>query len=242
MTFILTTSITSDQFKGIPVVKVRPVLTSEDFRLLDTYGLPKYSNRVPLSLLMRSIDKNTEIINKNILINDLKNIFGKQLIDDLKTSDIKISDLLNMTSISLKKNIDTWEEAVGLSGKILEDNGNTTSNYTKKMIDSIKKNGSYMVTEDSLALPHAKNDGDVFYTGMSLLILEKAVEFPQGFKVNVILSFCSSDSKEHLDALTEFIELVKKYNFLDFLKKTSSKKKIVDKIKKYEFLSEFRKN
>lgn len=234
---ILTTSMNEEYFNGIPIVKVKPILTVEDFNLIDTYSLPKYNNRIPLSLLINAVENNTDIIDREELVKQLKEVCGKQLVDDTHKNSLKISDLLNNKSIHLEKKVNNWEEAIELSGKILEDNGNITNNYTKKMIESIKKNGSYMVTEDSLALPHAKNDGDVFYTGMSLLILEEEVEFPQGFKVKVILSFCSLDSKEHLDALTEFIELVKKYNFLEFLKKERSKKKIVDKINKYNFLT-----
>lgn len=239
---ILTTSMNEEYFNNIPIVKVKPILTIEDFNLIDTYRLPKYSNRIPLSLLIKAIENNTDIIDMEKLIEQLKKVCGKQLIDDSNKNSLKISDLLNNKSIHLEKNVDNWEEAINLSGNILENNGNITKNYTKKMIESIKTNGSYMVTEDCLALPHAKNDGDVFYTGMSLLILEEEVKFPQGLKVNVILSFCSLDSREHLNALTEFIELVKKYNFLEFLKKGKSKKKIVDKINKYDFLKKLGKN
>ena len=47
------------------------------------------------------------------------------------------------------------------------------------------------------------------------------------------------DGKEHLDALVQFVELLKKYEFDKILSTTQSQKKIMDTIKKYEFLTNF---
>ena len=234
---ILSTSLTEDIFSDIPVIRVSPIMTSTDFTRLDSYNLPKYSNRIPLSLLINAVEENSTITNMKGLVGKLKEVCGKSLIDDLNKNSLKLYDLLNSQSVSLVTRCNTWEEAVQLGGDLLKANGNTNDRYTEKMIESIRKNGSYMVTEDCLALPHAKSEGDVFETGMSLMVLKEPVVFPQGLRVNTILSFCSLDGKEHLTSLTEFTELVKKYDFLEFLKKVGTKKKIIDKLNKFEFLS-----
>jgi mannitol/fructose-specific phosphotransferase system IIA component (Ntr-type) len=72
-----------------------------------------------------------------------------------------------------------------------------------------------------------------------LIRLEKEVLFPDNIKVKYILAFCSQDNQSHLNAIVQFVDLLKKYDFLNVLEKATSKKKIIDTIKKYEFLTHF---
>lgn len=93
-----------------------------------------------------------------------------------------------------------------------------------------------------MAIPHAKNENNIYNTGMGLLCLDREVLFPDDVKVKFILAFCSQDNQSHLNAIVQFVDLLKKYNFLSVLEKSTSKKKIMDTIKKYEFLIHFGKN
>ncbi len=45
------------------------------------------------------------------------------------------------------------------------------------MLYSFENYGSYMIIDDDIAIPHAKNEGTVRKTGITLLILKKPVEF-----------------------------------------------------------------
>lgn len=107
------------------------------------------------------------------------------------------------------------------------------------MIKSINKNGSYMVISELVAIPHAKNENNVFHTGMGLICLNEEILFPEDIKVKYILAFSSKDSQSHLDAIVQFVDLLKKYEFLGILERVTTKKKIIDTIKKYEFLTHF---
>ncbi|WP_438530042.1 PTS sugar transporter subunit IIA [Cetobacterium sp.] len=95
---------------------------------------------------------------------------------------------------------------------------------------------------NKVALPHSKNIGNVFKSKMVLLNFRNDILFPENTPVKTMLTFTSQDEDTHLDALSNFLDLVNNYKFLEKLENNPSKKKIVDIIKKYEFLSNLGKN
>lgn len=223
----------------IPVVHIKTLLTNEDFNLLNSYNLPKYNKVVSLSKILSSIRLGAEIIDEKIIIDSLKENFKDIIVDDTTTISRNLSSFLKEKNIVLNKKANTWEEAIQMAGEILVENNYVDSTYSDGMINSIKKNGSYVVVSELIAIPHAKNENNIFNTGMGLLCLEKEVLFPDNIKVKYILAFCSQDNQSHLSAIVQFVDLLKKYDFLNVLEKATSKKKIIDTIKKYEFLTHF---
>lgn len=223
----------------IPVVHIKTLLTNEDFNLLNSYNLPKYNKVVSLSKILSSIRLGAEIIDEKIIIDSLKENFKDIIVDDTTTISRNLSSFLKEKNIILNKKANTWEEAIKMAGEILVENNYVDSTYSDGMINSIKKNGSYVVVSELIAIPHAKNENNIFNTGMGLLCLEKEVLFPDNIKVKYILAFCSQDNQSHLNAIVQFVDLLKKYDFLNVLEKATSKKKIIDTIKKYEFLTHF---
>lgn len=223
----------------IPVVHIKTLLTNEDFNLLNSYNLPKYNKVVSLSKILSSIRLGAEIIDEKIIIDSLKENFKDIIVDDTTTISRNLSSFLKEKNIVLNKKANTWEEAIQMAGEILVENNYVDSTYSDGMINSIKKNGSYVVVSELIAIPHAKNENNIFNTGMGLLCLEKEVLFPDNIKVKYILAFCSQDNQSHLSAIVQFVDLLKKYDFLNVLERATSKKKIIDTIKKYEFLTHF---
>lgn len=223
----------------IPVVHIKTLLTNEDFNLLNSYNLPKYNKVVSLSKILSSIRLGAEIIDEKIIVDSLKENFKDIIVDDTTTISRNLSSFLKEKNIVLNKKANTWEEAIKMAGEILVENNYVDSSYSDGMINSIKKNGSYVVVSELIAIPHAKNENNIFNTGMGLLCLEKEVLFPDNIKVKYILAFCSQDNQSHLSAIVQFVDLLKKYDFLNVLEKATSKKKIIDTIKKYEFLTHF---
>lgn len=221
----------------IPIISINPILKNEDISLLDSYNLPKYSNRTSLSLIMKSINSHCEIKDKNSLIEELKVILERKIIDDLDIRGKKLSEFLSMDNIKLKVSATSWEEAIKKVGNILVECGNVEESYIDTMVEKVRQHGSYIVITDSLAIPHGDISTGVINSGMALISLDKPVIFPENKSVKFLLAFCATASKDYLDALTSFLELVDNYNFLDTINSTTSIKKILDTIKKYEFLS-----
>jgi len=87
-------------------------------------------------------------------------------------------------------------------------------------------------------IPHSKNNGcAVNKTDMVLIKLAQVVKFPDDTEVSYMLPFVSEENFEHLNALTSFQDLVNNHNFLDKLERENTEKKILDVIRKYEFLA-----
>lgn len=234
---IITTLIKLELNTEIPIVSVHPILKKEDIEILDGYNLPKHSNRILLSTLIKSVSSNCEIKDRTKLIEEFKTILEGKVIDDLSVEGKKLSDFLNVDNIKLKLSATTWEEAIRKSGKILLECGNIEEEYIETMVDKIKQYGSYIVITDLLAIPHGDISVGVKNSGMALVTLDRAVLFPENRKVKYLLAFCTTESKDYLDALNSFLELVDNHKFLDTLNSTNSVKKVIDTIKKYEFLS-----
>lgn len=212
---------------SIPVVKVNSILTQEDINNLDKYSLSKQRKRYVLSELMKIIEENCKIENKDELIKGLNIYFEQRLINDIEENEYKLSDFLTEESILINQEVENWVDAVKLAGEILVKNEITKVEYVDAMIGNINKFGPYVVIGDNIAIPHAQRNESVLKTGMGLVVLKKPVLFPDNRKVQIILAFSSWDNKEHLNALADLTELITNYNLIENLSKVKSVKQVL---------------
>ena len=236
---LVITTLRENQFSiDIPVASINVFLSEEDTLLLENLGLEEKINSTSFSSILKVIKSNTTTCNENKLKSELKELMGDKLFIDEKKQVPKLSEFLPKNNIFLNIYSQTWEEAIEVAGRALEATGSTTHSYTLDMLDKVREYGSYFVTSNGLALPHALNKGNsVIKTGMVLLTFENPILFPDNVSVSYILAFSSVDNLEHLDALSSFLDLVNNHNFFEKVSHDASPKKIVDLIKKYEFLS-----
>lgn len=215
--FIITTLEIEERIEySFPIIKVHPILTKEDKKLLEKYGLSENQRKISLGQLLTVIKEEAEILNEKELIKKLKNLLKYKYIDDIEKERIySLSELLPLENIKLVDEVIDWREAIKLSGIPLKDGEYIDERYIDEMIKNVEQNGSYMVVNDIVALPHARTIGIVNRTGMSLLVLRKEVIFPGEKKVKLVLTFSSYDQKEHIDALTKFVTLLEDSNFLE---------------------------
>lgn len=234
--FIITTLDLTQQQKNIPIIKVTPLLTEENKKKFLDMGIQRKSEAVPLSKIMDIIYEYENSQDKGRLIDNLKKILPVNLIDDLKVeSKGSLSSFLTENNIQLIKSASSWREAIISAGKLLEKQGCSSKGYTDAMIDNINKNGSYMVINDHIAIPHASADKYVNKTGFSLLFLEDAVEFPEEKMVKLIVAFASLDQSEHSKALTDLIDLIEDHSLFEFLSNSPTKNEIIEFIDSKRF-------
>lgn len=134
---------------------------------------------------------------------------------ELKKPCITINTILSKEDVVLDVECESWEEAIRMAGEIMS---------------------------NKVTLPHSKNNGNVFKSKMVLMNFRRDILFPEETPVKTMLTFTSQDENTHLDALSNFLDLVSNYKFLEKLENNPSKKKVIDIIKKYEFLSNLGKN
>ena len=223
-----------------PCITINTILSKEDIALLENIGLSKRKNRVFLSDLLDTFKRNGTIKNEGLLIKDLSMLMNEILVNDIHEDEPKLSEMLE--DIILDAECENWEEAIRIAGKIMVENKICDVTYIENIIERVNEFGPYMVMSNKVALPHSKNSGNVFKSKMVLINFKKDILFPEETPVKTMLTFTSQDENEHLDALSNFLDLVNNYKFLEKLENNRSKKKVVDIIKKYEFLSNLGKN
>lgn len=224
-----------------PLVQVNTILSSIDKINLEKAGLQEQQRKVKFSNLLKIIENNTLVTNFTTLKKDLKEFMGDLLIDDTNKNTLSLSELLK-NNIILQSEAKDWKEAIQEIGEMLIDDGSCDETYIDSMIKKIEEYGSYMVTNKKIAIPHSKNDNNVFKTSMGLLTLKDEVIFPGNLPVKLILIFSSCDGEEHLEALADFMDLSNNHNFLSKLGEFTNIRKVKDTIKKFEFLSKIGKN
>ena len=223
-----------------PCITINTILSKEDIALLENIGLSKRKNRVFLSDLLDTFKRNGTIKNEGLLIKDLSMMMNEILVNDIHEDEPKLSEMLE--DIILDAECENWEEAIRIAGKIMVENKICDVTYIENIIERVNEFGPYMVMSNKVALPHSKNSGNVFKSKMVLINFKNDILFPEETPVKTMLTFTSQDENEHLDALSNFLDLVNNYKFLEKLENNRSKKKVVDIIKKYEFLSNLGKN
>ena len=211
---LILSTIDLEESYDIPVVKINPLLKEEDFILLSKYRIRKNITKISLKQLMEIIKNNTTIIDKNKLINDLKNELGNKVIDDLLEVGIILKKMLNKNNFQFINKVKDWREAITKAGNILEENEIIRHDYINEMIKMIEKHGAYIIIEEGIAIPHAPISENVLKTGISLLIVKEKVLFPNGKGANIFLGFATANKTEHLGILNDLFELITKYNFI----------------------------
>ncbi len=121
-----------------------------------------------------------------------------------------------------------------MSGEVLLKNASVDREYIDDMVEAVRKNGTYMIVGNKIALPHARVDESVHKTDMSLIRFSQPVEFPDGKKVSLMLAFSSFDRNEHIEALVELINLIEDKNFFDFLLNCDNPGVFKDYLKDFE--------
>lgn len=232
---LIVTTASIDIVTRIPITHIKTVIINHEIQDFMESSLAKKRQKVLLSNIMDVLSKGAVIEDRSVIVGELQRLFGGNIINDIEAEVPILAELLTEENIYLNYEVDTWQEAVIKSGRVLEGRGYVAREYTNEMVQNIKKYGSYVVVHPYLAIPHADKKY-VIKSGMSLIVLKKPVLFPEGLEVDVILAFASSNNREHLQALSLFIEMVKTCGFIDTMREAQSARKIIINIKKYEFL------
>ena len=220
--FILSTIEIHRQFEvsyGIPIIKINPVMQKEDFEKLAEYGIEKNKTSVSLKKLISIIENNTEIKDRQKLIDSLKNEFEDRIINDIQKTGYTLKKLLKKENVKFIDEAENWKEAIFQSGDLLVSNKKVTSEYVQEMIELVEKHGPYIVLEEGIAMPHAGISENVLETGISLLVVNEKVSLPEGRNANIFLSFAAKNKNDNIDIMNDLFKLITKYEFIDKVSK-----------------------
>ncbi len=159
----------------------------------------------------------------SFLYNKCKN--GVYLGGEMLTEEIKNNIILN-------GNASSWEQAIRLSAEPLLNQNYIDVSYVEAMINSVHKNGSYIVLIPGVAMPHCQAQGNVFKTAMSFVQLDNPVIFPDGQSVKVLFCLATTNADEHMNLISELALLLLDEKLVEKLFNVESKQELLNVLNK----------
>ncbi|ANU11837.1 transcriptional antiterminator BglG [Planococcus antarcticus DSM 14505] len=144
-----------------------------------------------------------------------------------------LGELLTTQTLQLKSHSATWQEAIQLAASPLVELGTVEERYVTAMVESIEKNGPYVVITPLVAIPHARPEEGVRSLSMSLLKLEQAVDFAPDKPVQLIIVLAAADSDSHLRALIQLTNLLSEPANIQEMLQATDKDQLLEIIHNY---------
>ncbi|MDO5137619.1 MAG: PTS sugar transporter subunit IIA [Oscillospiraceae bacterium] len=111
-------------------------------------------------------------------------------------------EVIPLSNFRVGVKAETWQEAVQAAGQVLLDCGSITQQYIDEMIQAVYDLGPYMVLMPGFALAHAEPSPAVLKDDMSLILLDKPVEFhSENDPVTIVLCVACVNRDSHREAL-----------------------------------------
>lgn len=144
--------------------------------------------------------------------------------------------LLPASHIQLGIECADWREAVRASSVRLLELGYIEERYIDAMIRNIEENGPYIVLSKGFALPHEGVGQGTKKLGMNLIRLSKPVEFDAEERDPVEFVCCLSavDHKTHLKAFFHLVNLLKREEFKEALRRSRSPEEMAEAVRRFE--------
>ena len=135
-------------------------------------------------------------------------------------------------NIIITEEVRDWEESIRLAAEPLIEKKSIFPKYVEGMLGDIERLGFYVVLRVSVSMPHSRPENGVLKTSMSLLKLNKPVEYGENL-IYLIFVLAAKDSEEHIEALTSFSELLQNEEDVELLIKAGNIDDIRKIINKY---------
>lgn len=146
-----------------------------------------------------------------------------------------LKDLLTKSMIATNVSVNNWVEAIEFGGAILEKKGVIEHRYIEAMIEGVNKFGPYIVIAPGIALAHANPKSGVKEIGISLITLDKGINFghDENDPVRIVISLAAVDHETHIKSLSSLARLLNDENFVEMVL-NSNNYEISEYIKKIE--------
>lgn len=195
----------------IRVFQVSPIINEKDENLLDLYFQRRLNRVIDFDRLMKILENNCVIRDKNQLIQELSEnyslIIGKR---EKKGDDKMLKDVIDERMIRIDFSASDWKEAVREAGNLLINGDCVDKRYVDNMINVVKSIGAYIVIGKGIALPHSRSAEGVNKIGISFLRLTAPVNFghPENDPVDLLFGLASIDNKSHIRALKDLTKIL----------------------------------
>ena len=129
---------------------------------------------------------------------------------------------------------ENWEDAVRAAGYLLLENGAVEKRFVDAMVETVKRNGPYIVISKGLAIPHARPEDGAKKVAISVITLKNPVPFEhkKNDPVKLVIALSSIDNKSHTELLAHIAKILSDKKKTEALKKKKNEKDIIKIIRK----------
>ncbi|MGM9929759.1 MAG: BglG family transcription antiterminator [Bacillus sp. (in: firmicutes)] len=213
---------------------VKPIMTEiEKENLVDKvyetlYG--RTNSGIPHTDILQLISQYAAIFDKQGLQNALAQLSFHKPTKNLGRYKPMLQELITADKIQIVDSVPTWEDAISLVAKPLVEQQIIEPSYIDGIIDTVNKLGPYIVIGPEFALPHARPEMGVNKVGMSLLKLNKPVDFSDdGSKpVRLLICLAAVDNTTHLKALSQLTKLLSNSETFEALKNVNTVDEVIE--------------
>jgi len=143
---------------------------------------------------------------------------------------LKLRDLLTGNTIEVNIYAHDWKDAIRKSGQLLLGIDAVKPEYIDAMIRFCEENQAYIVLAPGIALPHARPEDGVKKMCLSLITLERPVNFghPQNDPVDIVIALGAIDHSSHINALSQLAELLMEEENIEAIRSAKTKTEILE--------------
>lgn len=224
----------------VPLIKVSPVMNLKERCQIKREVYMQLGNtllRQPnVDEVIHIIKKHAQVSSECILHDELLSYFSRIESVNIKGGESpRLIDVINKNLIQINVNANNWEDAIRKSASALLENNKITAHYVDSMINATKQVGPYIVISKHIALPHARPEEGAKEISIGITTLKKPIKFGNIKNDPVKYVFCLSaiDSKSHLRAIAELLDLLENNNFLNILNKAEASDEIMSFLETY---------
>lgn len=207
---IVSTSEIKIECKDMNILTVNPILTEQDIKKLENFGLVR-NNKIKISNLLSIIEKYASSIKTEKLIEEIKDNFSDRIIDDLDYKTNILKNYLNDNSF-LELNSNNYKEAILNIAKEYIDKEIFDTLTIEKLIDNIEKRRNIFFLNNQVAVIYMEDQN------IDISIVEpfiKIAKFKNKIKINNrkvsdVVFFYSSNNLKVLDFINAIVRMFEK--------------------------------
>lgn len=209
------------EYKGIPCMKVSPLLTETDIDNLKRYLPTRVINESLIEKISDVVYKYCVVKEQEKLMSSLYDVLGISNMAGYNSSVMPtLEKALQPDNIVLDYPAENWQDAVHKAGELLYDNGY----IQKEGIAAIQKN-MYELKENSVVTPgvmmaHSKSYELTYRIGISMVRLRQPVKLlGTGEEIDIVFGLAALNNRTHLVALSQLAHVINSEERLHFLRR-----------------------
>lgn len=155
------------------------------------------------------IEKHSTIHNKEELVKGLQTLIYTDLRSDSRNTyskQLNLIDYIDKDSILKVTDELSWEDAIKISSAPLLEKGFVNENYINRIIDMVSQT-NHMYLGESIVIPHVEVRDDVYHEGITFLVSDKAIKFPENKNIHLVIVLAIKDTTKHLKAMSQLLNL-----------------------------------